>query len=130
MSEVRFLTIEAVLDLHRMQIDRFGGDVGLRDLGLVESAMAQPCQSFGGEYLHKDLPEMAAAYLYHLCCNHAFIDGNKRVATITAVTFLGSNGFRLDVDQDILLRLVRGVALGEIDKDEVIVFFRTNVKAI
>ena len=72
-----FLTLDEVLEIHRDQIERYGGAAGIRDLGLLQSALAQPSATFGGQYLHADLHEMAAAYLYHLVQNHPFLDGNK-----------------------------------------------------
>ena len=76
---IEFLTLDDVLESHREQIRVYGGSEGLRDLGLLESAIAQPPAGFGGVPLHRDLYEMAAAYLFHLVQNHPFIDGNKRV---------------------------------------------------
>jgi death on curing protein len=76
----KFLALELVLELHRDQIESFGGSPGIRDQGLLESALAQPEATFGGEYLHSTIPDQAAAYLYHLALNHPFIDGNKRTA--------------------------------------------------
>ena len=92
MREPIFLTLAEVFEIHTDQIKRYGGEEGLRDLGLLESALAQPEATFAGEWLHKDLYEMAAAYAYHLCQNHPFMDGNKRVALACALVFLEING--------------------------------------
>jgi death-on-curing protein len=73
-----FLDIDRVLRTHRSLIERYGGAEGIRDVGLLHSAIAMPQASFGGEFLHKNLFEMAAAYLYHIVQNHPFVDGNKR----------------------------------------------------
>jgi death-on-curing protein len=86
--EPEFLTLDEVLEIHAQQIERYGGSPGLRDPAGLESAVAQPQVSFGGEYLHTSIPAMAAAYLFHLCQNHAFIDGNKRVGANAAIAFL------------------------------------------
>ena len=86
-----FLTLAEVLQIHQDQIQRYGGEKGIRDLGLLESALAQPEASFLGEWLHKDLHEMAAAYAYHICQNHPFVDGNKRTALACALVFLDLN---------------------------------------
>ena len=75
-GDILFLTVEEILELHTIAVDRFGGQHGVRDLRLVESAAAQPAQSFGGQYLHTDIYEMAGALLLSLISNHAFIDGN------------------------------------------------------
>ena len=97
---IRFLGLDEVLALHSDQVGRYGGAVGVRDLGLLESAVATPEASFGGEYLHATLPEMAAAYLYHLAQNHAFIDGNKRTAFAATYTFHAINGLWLTADAE------------------------------
>jgi len=112
----KFLNTEAVLDIHTRQIDRFGGTTGLRDQGLLESALAQPQATFGGEFLHPTLVEQAAAYLYHLAKNHPFVDGNKRTAFAVMVTFLRVNGQRLTLTNDDAYDLVMQVAQGQLDK--------------
>jgi death-on-curing protein len=71
-----FLSLGDVIEIHRDQIARYGGDPGIRDLGLLQSAVAIPAAGFGGRFLHTDLFEMAAAYLFHISQNHPFIDGN------------------------------------------------------
>jgi death-on-curing protein len=86
-----FLTLAEVIEVHVDQIRRYGGQAGLRDVGLLQSALAQPQASFAGQWLHKDLYSMAAAYAYHLCQNHPFIDGNKRTALASALVFLELN---------------------------------------
>ncbi|MCC7441864.1 MAG: type II toxin-antitoxin system death-on-curing family toxin [Bdellovibrionales bacterium] len=91
----KFLTFEQVLALHKIQIEQFGGSHGVKDEGLLLSALAQPEAGFREEYLHKDLQEMAAAYLFHLVKNHAFNDGNKRIAALTASVFLQVNGLKV-----------------------------------
>ncbi len=88
----KFLALDQVVALHRMQIDQFGGSHGVKDEGLLLSALAQPESGFGDQYFHKDLYEMAAAYLFHLVKNHAFHDGNKRIAALTSAVFLQVNG--------------------------------------
>lgn len=82
----------------------------------MESALAQPQATFGGELLHPTLAEQAAAYLYHLAKNHPFVDGNKRTAFAVMVTFLRLNGARLNLSNDQAYDLVMGVAQGQIDK--------------
>jgi death on curing protein len=76
-DEPEFLTVDDVLEIHRDQIERYGGDEGIRDNGLLESAVPMPQQSFGGEYLHRDIFEMAAAYAFHLAESQAFVDGEQ-----------------------------------------------------
>jgi death-on-curing family protein len=87
-TEPLFLSLDEVLEIHRQQIERYGGSPGLRDAAGLESAVNTPQATFGGEFLHDSIPAMAAAYLFHLCQNHAFIDGNKRVGANAAITFL------------------------------------------
>ncbi len=90
-----FLSEEAVLEIHTREIARRGGRQGVRDRRLLLSALAQPMMQFGGKFLHQDLSEMAAAYVYHLGRNHPFVDGNKRVAAASAAVLLGLNGYRI-----------------------------------
>lgn len=100
--EPRFLSIQTVLEIHAAQIEEHGGDPGLRDEGLLASALAQPMAAFDGRYLHEDLFVMAAAYLFHLTNNHPFVDGNKRIGLAAALVFLDVNGFEVD-DPDVEL---------------------------
>jgi len=115
-AEIEFLTVEVVLALHQAQLVRFGGGAGLRDRGLLESALAQPQASFGGAYAHDGLFAMAGAYLFHIVSNHPFVDGNKRVGLLAAQVFLDLNGVTLDHDSEAFYDLTMGVAEGRIDK--------------
>lgn len=126
MSELEFLTLDEVLGIHADQIRVYGGAGGLRDLELLQSAIAMPETTFDGEYLHPSVFEMAAAYLFHVARNHPFVDGNKRTALMCALVFLGLNGERMRADPDELYSLVDGVAAGAVDKAEVSVFLRRN----
>src|SRR4051812_38510139 len=112
MADIIFLTLDEVFELHLKQIELFGGSAGLRDRGLLESAIAQPCQTFSGAYLHEDIAAMAAAYLFHIVSNHPFVDGNKRTGTDAAVVFLDVNGYELDTDDESLVQLVLAIAQG------------------
>jgi death-on-curing protein len=105
-----FLSLDEVLEIHQQQIDRYGGSTGLRDRAGLESAIATPQASFGGDYLHLTIPAMAAAYLFHLCQNHAFIYGNKRVGANAAITFLLMNDWEATFDDVELADLVLAVA--------------------
>jgi len=130
-----FLTQEEVLLAHERQIARYGGSTGLRDIGLLESALAMPQASFGGTYLHVDHYAMAAAYLFHIVSNHPFIDGNKRTGMVAALTFLDMNGYwfneKADKNLDAALEeLVLSVARGEMEKDEIAAFFRQHCPPI
>jgi death-on-curing protein len=123
-----FLTLDEVLALHADQVERYGGSAGIRDLGLLESAIGAPQATFGGSHLHGTLPEMAAAYLFHVVKNHPFVDGNKRAGLAAAIAFLGLNDLWLDAEPDALAELVIGVAEGRIDKADVTVFVREHVQ--
>jgi death-on-curing protein len=90
-----FLSLAIVLKIHTRQIEKFGGTNGVRDQGLLESALAQPQVTFAGQLLHPKIHQQAAAYLYHLTMNHPFIDGNKRTAFAVMDTFLRVNGYNL-----------------------------------
>ena len=113
-----FLSVANVLRLHEMSIERFGGSPGVRDAGLLESAVAMPQASYGGTYLHENLFAMTAAYLFHISQAHAFVDGNKRTALAAALTFATLNGVRMNAGDDDLIEICLGVAAGEIGKDE------------
>ena len=123
-----FLELAEVLTIHLDQIERYGGEPALRDLGLLESAVAMPRASFGGAYLHPDLFEMAAAYLFHIVQNHPFVDGNKRTGTAAALVFLEFNDISVAADEDALVTLVLDVAQGRADKPRIAQFFRDNVE--
>jgi death on curing protein len=126
-KEPAFLGLDEVMALHADQIDRYGGTHGLRDLGLLESALAAPRATFGGGFLHGTLPEMAAAYLFHLVRNHPFLDGNKRTGLAAAIAFLGLNDLWLEADPGSLVALVVGVAEGGVGKAEVAVYLKERV---
>jgi death on curing protein len=108
--EPLFLSLDEILEIHRQQIERYGGSAGLRDAALLESAIATPQATFGSEFLHTSIPAMAAAYLFHLCQNHAFIDGNKRVGANAAITFLLMNNWEPTSSEDELVELVLSIA--------------------
>jgi len=125
-TEPVFLALDEVLAIHRDQIGHYGGLGGIRDMNLLASALGTPTASYGGEFLHTDRYEMAAAYLFHIARNHPFIDGNKRTALMVAIVFLGLNGRALEADPDQLFDRVLGVAEGGISKSEIANFFREH----
>ena len=118
MADPLFLTLAEVVEIQADQIRRYGGQAGLRDLGLLQSALAQPEASFGGVWLHSDIYEMAAAYAYHLCQNHPFIDGNKRTALASALVFLELNGVSLRDPRGRLKNAMIRLAAGKMSKDD------------
>jgi death-on-curing protein len=124
-----FLTLDQLLRLHTRQIEQFGGSEGIRDIKRIESALAQPQQGLGGEYFHKTLAEMAAAYLFHLVKNHGFVDGNKRVGAAAALTFLELNGFDTDaIDENEMEAITLAVAESTADKQAATEWFASRVR--
>lgn len=117
MADILFLTLAEAIEIHTDQIHRYGGQSGVRDLGLLESALAQPEASFAGAWLHGDIYEMAAAYAYHLCQNHPFVDGNKRTALTTALVFLELNGISILDPRARLENAMIRMASGEMNKE-------------
>jgi len=125
--EVRFLSAVEVLRIHRSSIDAYGGDAGVRDLGLLESALGQPRATFGGQYLHQDLAAMAAAYLYHIVSNHPFVDGNKRTGAGAAFVFLRMNDVNFEAAEEEFEKVTLAVAQSAMSKEAVTEFFRANM---
>lgn len=125
---IDFLSVDDVLALHRNQLELYGGDAGIRDIGLLESAVAQPQASFGGEYLHQGIFAMAAAYMFHLVQNHPFVDGNKRAGAIAALVFLDINGVEINAPSGNLYELTMAVATGQTGKDKIAEFFRSHAQ--
>lgn len=128
MASPRFLSVEDVLEIHADQIQRYGGSLGIRDVELLHSALGMPEAGFGDQYLHADLLEMAAAYLYHIVQNHPFIDGNKRAGAMAAFVFLKLNGLTLEADESVFETLVLQAAQGQGGKDAIADFLRKNTK--
>jgi death-on-curing protein len=124
--EPAFLLLDEVLEIHEQQIERYGGSAGLRDAAGLESAVATPQATFGGEFLHPSIPAMAAAYLFHLCQNHPFIDGNKRVGANAAITFLLMNDWEPLFDEQELVEMVLSVASGALRKAGLIEIFESR----
>jgi death-on-curing protein len=124
-----FLTLEQVVRVHQSTLERYGGLDGLRDAGLLASAVAMPQSAFDGEWLHDDLFEMAAAYLFHLAQNHPFLDGNKRVGAACALIFLAMNGVDVEADEDGLVEITLRAATGNADKRDIAAFFRSIARS-
>jgi len=121
---VTFLTKRFVLAYHARLIELFGGSHGLRDEGLLDSALAQPEATFAGQYLHEDLWAQAAAYAFHLVKNHPFVDGNKRIAAVAMGAFLEVNGAPLRVDEVLLYDTIIALASGGLDKHALAAWLR------
>ncbi len=127
MQTPEFLDSVSILRIHERQIQRFGGTLGIRDQGLLESALAQPQVTFGGQLLHASISDQAAAYLYHLALNHPFLDGNKRTAFAAMDTFLRVNGYRLNLTNDDAYELVLRVVQGDLNKEALSEYLATVV---
>ncbi|NES23001.1 MAG: type II toxin-antitoxin system death-on-curing family toxin [Symploca sp. SIO3E6] len=119
MQMPKFVEKDVVIAIHEYLINEFGGKSGILDEGLLESALAQPQQTFFGELLHPTIATQASAYLYHLAKNHAFEDGNKRTALGVTETFIRLNGYNLDLSNEELFELTVKVAKGELEKVEI-----------
>ena len=121
MTDFNFVSKDVVIALHRLQIERFGGAAGLRDDSMLDSALSRPLNK--AVYGCEDVFEIAAAYLFGLAKNHAFVDGNKRIAIVTAAVFLMDNGYDITASESELYTFVLAVAAGEIDEDGATRFF-------
>jgi death on curing protein len=123
-TEPEWLDTDIVLDIHAEQLAIFGGGDGMRDLGLLESALARPLNKFA--YGETDLAALAAAYAFGTARNHPFVDGNKRAAFGSMIVFLGLNGIDLDVPPEGATAIILEVAAGEIDEDGLARWLRDN----
>jgi death-on-curing protein len=124
----RFLSKPLVIRIHDYQVATYGGRPGILDEGLLDSALSQPKATFGGKFLHPTIPQMAAAYGFHLCQNHAFHDGNKRTARVAMLTFLRRNGFIHTASEFDLYAVMLALASGRWDKQQFTEWVRTVVK--
>jgi death-on-curing protein len=125
---IKFLTLSEILLILDDQIKNYGGVYGIRDINLLSSAIYMPESSFEGQYLHETIPAMAAAYAFHICQNHPFIDGNKRVALASSLVFLDINGYEFNCKDEILYNKILDLAKGEIKKEDLIKFFEKYSK--
>ena len=120
------ILVEDVIKLHDKSIDDFGGAKGVRDTGLLESALARPFQTFGGEDLYPTVFEKAAALAESLIINHPFIDGNKRTGILTMVTFLFEYNFALTAREDDLYNFTISISTGETKFDDIVQWLKQN----
>ena len=119
-----FLSLSEALKIHQDQLQRYGGTPGIRSIQLLQSAVGMPSATYAGNFLHTDIYEMAAAYIYHLVQNHPFVDGNKRVGAVAALVFLHLNGVSFHAPEEDFADMVLDVARGEKDKSDVARFIR------
>jgi len=122
------LTVDIVKEIQKAVIDEFGGLRGVRDEALLSSAIAAPQATIGGQSPYADVVEIAAAYLYYLCRNHAFSDGNKRVAMVSAIVFLRLNGIETAPDSPQWETLILDVASSRLDREQATARFRRLVR--
>ena len=122
-----YISLDAVLALHRRIIQTSGGSAGIRDQGGLESAIAQPLMTFGGQDLYPTVIEKAAALCFSLIRNHPFVDGNKRVGHAAMEVFLISNGYGIDATVDIQERIILGVASGEVSREQLVEWLREHI---
>jgi death on curing protein len=123
MKKIRFLTMSEIMVIYGDQIRRYGGKYGVRDISLLSSALALPESTYDGKYLHKNIPEMACAYAFHISENHPFIDGNKRTALASALVFLDINEYELTCSEEEVYETMMLVAKGEYKKEQLREFF-------
>ena len=123
----RWVDISVVLAIHDRQLAEHGGPDGIRDLGLIESALARPVNL--ARYRDPDAAELAAACAWGLARNHGFIDGNKRTAWVVARLFLADNGHRLEFEPLDAIRIMEGVAAGNIDEAALADWFRSHARS-
>ena len=118
-----FLELGEILLIHKDQLERYGGSSGIRDIGILQSATSLPRAGIADRYLHEDVFEMSAAYLYYIVRDHPFVDGNKRTGVVVAMVFLAMNDIEISVDEDKLEVIVRSVAEENTTKADVAAFF-------
>lgn len=128
MTELIFLGLDEVIEIHHDQIKRYGGHPGIRDIGILKSAIAMPSATFDGNYLHTNIFEMSAAYLFHIVRNHPFIDGNKRTGAVASIVFLIMNGIDFHADENDFEKIVLLTAEGKTDKATITRFLESNAQ--
>lgn len=127
---IRYLTVGEVLRLHTLVLEQSGGREGIRDRGALESAVAQPMATFGGEDLYDTIPKKAAALAFSLVSNHAFVDGNKRIGHAAMEVFLTLNGFTVNAGVEEQEELFLSLAAGEISRDTLTEWIEAHLQAI
>ncbi len=127
---MRYLTLGEVLDLHRRIIEQSGGAVGVRDLGGIESAVAQPQMTFGGEELYPTIESKATALCFSLVMNHPFVDGNKRIGHAAMETFLVMNGFEIVANVDDAEKIILTLAAGELSREELLEWVTSHIRRL
>jgi death-on-curing protein len=130
LTEPVFLGLDEVIEIHHDQIKRYGGHPGIRDVGILKSAIAMPSATFDGNFLHTNICEMSAAYLFHIVRNHPFIDGNKRTGAVASIVFLMMNGMDFHAGDNDFEKIVLLTAEGKTDKATIAHFFESNAQIV
>lgn len=125
-----YLTLAEVLELHRLVLQQSGGSTGVRDLGALQSAIAQPRMTFGGQDLYPTLESKATALCFSVVSNHPFIDGNKRVGHAAMETFLIMNGFELDAGVDEAEKTMLALAAGDLTREQLLIWVREHMRPL
>ena len=126
---IRYLTLIEVLELHRKILEQSGGTLGIQDMGLLESAIAQPRMTVGGEDLYPSLLEKSAALGFSIIMNHPFVDGNKRTGHAATETFLVLNGLEINASVDEQERMVLVIASGKLEREVFVEWLQQNTTA-
>ena len=130
MSNIIFLTFEQILAIHDNQIELYGGSHGIRELTLFESAIMRPQTTFGGNDLYPSVFEKAAVLMHSLVMNHAFVDGNKRTGTVSALVFLEVNGYKIVANQNELMNFSLDITSKKMDTKLIAVWLKKHSKKI
>jgi death-on-curing protein len=123
-----YLSVEQLVRLHHLQLTTFGGGAGIRDRGGLESAVARPQMTFGGEDLYPDLASKAAALMHSVVMNHPFVDGNKRVGLMAMELLLNVNGQDLEAEDDEVVEVTLAVARGEVSAEALAIWIRQRFR--
>jgi death-on-curing protein len=127
---IRYVTLVEVLNLHRQIIQHSGGALGVRDLGALESALAQPRMTFGGEDLYPMLADKVAALGFSIIMNHPFVDGNKRTGHAAMETFLVLNGMEISASVDEQEQAILALASGNSERESFVEWLKKHITAI
>ena len=128
--KIQYLTLDEIFAIHESMIDSYGGSHGIRDLGLIQSALGRPVAAFGGVDLYPTIFDKAAALFHSLMFNHAFIDGNKRTTFATTVRFLNKNGYNLEISQKEVVDFPLKVENQHLSLEEIAAWLKNNSKKV
>ena len=130
MKEIVFIPRDIIVSIHEKLIDLYGGISGIQNEGLLDSALEQPKIMYDGDYLHDSLIKMAAAYGFHLCMNHPFVDGNKRIALVAMDIFLQRNGYEISASEKEVYEVIIKLAADKLTKNELSVWLEDNTSKL